>query len=291
MRSWLFVPGDSERKLAKAVDTAADILILDLEDSVAHSRKPAARALVREAIAGLPKAERGRIAVRINPLTTPDAERDVEAIVAAAPAIIVLPKSNAGRDVAHLSALLSVAEAQADLAEGGTRIMAIATETAASLFGLGSYAGASPRLLALAWGAEDLSTALAATRTRTADGVLTDAFRLARTLCLAGAHAAGALPLDTVHTAIRDEAALRADCAAAAADGFLGKLAIHPAQVPIINEAFTPDGAALAHAQRVVDAFAADPTAGVLSLDGQMVDRPHLTNAERLLARARAFSA
>ncbi len=282
MRSWLFVPGDSERKLVRAFEAGADILILDLEDSVAESRKAVARALVREAATDAPSP----VAVRINPLDGPHAQADIEAVIAAKPAIVVLPKCEAGRDVTRLSALLAVAEAEAGIAHGATRIMAIATETAASLFGLGTYAGASARLLALAWGMEDLSTALAATRTRTDAGALTAPYALARTLCLAGAHAAGVAPLDTVHTAVRDGAALVAESAQAAADGFFGKMAIHPAQVPIINDAFTPSAQALAEARRIVAAFAADPDAGVLSLDGRMVDRPHLENARRLLARA-----
>jgi len=286
MRSWLFVPADSERKLAKAFDTGADVVILDLEDAVASSRKVIARALAREAIGSATSP----VAVRINPLTSPLAEDDLAAVMPAGPAYIVLPKSEAGRDVAALSARLSVAETEAGLEDGATRIMAIATETAASLFGLSSYAGASRRLAALAWGMEDLGTALAATRTRTADGALTGAFALARTLCLAGAHAAGVAPLDTVHTAVRDDAGLMAECQAAAADGYYGKMAIHPAQVPLINDAFTPSADALAEARRIVTAFAAAPEAGVLSVEGRMVDRPHLVNAERLLARAAAYA-
>ncbi|GAB5376132.1 MAG: CoA ester lyase [Acuticoccus sp.] len=286
MRSWLFVPADSERKLARAFDTGADVIILDLEDSVAEARKPVARALAREAAADAP----GTVAVRINPLPGPHAAADIAAIVPAAPAFIVLPKSEAGRDVTELSARLCVAEAEAGRAEGATAIMAIATETAASLFGLGTYRGASARLKAMAWGAEDLSTALDARRTRLPGGALTDAFALARTLCLAGAHAAGVAPIDTVFTAYKDEKGLMAECAAAAADGFYGKMAIHPAQVPLINAAFTPSAAEIAEAKRVVDAFATAPGAGVLTLDGKMVDRPHLANAERLLARAAAIS-
>ena len=282
MRSWLFVPGDSERKLARAFDAGADVVILDLEDSVADGRKAAARALVREAAEGAPSA----VAVRINPLGGAHSAADLAAIMPAAPAFIVLPKSEAGRDVTRLSAELAVLEAEAGIAEGATRIMAIATETAASLFGLGTYRGASGRLAALAWGMEDLSTALAATRTRDEAGALTHPYALARTLCLAGAHAADVAPIDTVHTAIRDEAGLAATAAAAAADGFFGKMAIHPAQVDAINAAFTPSEAALGEARAIVAAFEADPDAGVLSLDGRMIDRPHLENAKRLLGRA-----
>lgn len=286
MRSWLFVPADSERKLAKAFDVGADVVILDLEDSVAESRKAIARGLAREAAREAP----GTVAVRINPLTGDHAAADIAAVVRAAPDFIVLPKSEAGRDVTELSARLAVAEAEAGIAEGATGIMAIATETAASLFGLGTYRGASARLKAMAWGAEDLSTALDARRTRLPGGALTDAFAMARTLCLAGAHAAGVAPIDTVFTAFKDEKGLFAECKAAAADGFYGKMAIHPAQVALINAAFTPSAAELDEARRIVDAFATAPGAGVLTLDGKMVDRPHLANAERLLARAAAIS-
>ncbi|MCF3933147.1 CoA ester lyase [Acuticoccus sp. M5D2P5] len=284
MRSLLFVPGDSERKLAKGFEAGADRLILDLEDSVAPERKAAARTLTADAVRSAPVP----VAVRVNALSSGLIEDDLAAIMPAGPAMIVLPKSDTGADVQHLSALLTVLEAENGLADGGTEILAIATETAASLFGLGTYRGSSARLAAMAWGAEDLSSALGATRTREADGTLTDPYRLARTLCLAGAVAAGAAPIDTVYTDFRDEAGLIATAKAAAADGFLGKLAIHPAQVGPINAAFTPSPEAIAHAQRVVDAFAAAPGAGVVGLDGAMLDRPHLVLAEQLLARAAA---
>ncbi|MEM8665848.1 MAG: CoA ester lyase, partial [Pseudomonadota bacterium] len=220
-----------------------------------------------------------------NPLGTEDAARDL-AVLEAGPGFVVLPKCGCGQDATELAARLSVAEAEAGLEEGTVRIMAIATETAASLFTLGTYEGATQRLAAMAWGMEDLSTALSATRTRDQSGTLTGPYALARTLCLASAHAAGVAPLDTVHTNIRDEGGLAQDCRDAVTDGFYGKMAIHPAQVAVINEAFTPDTEAVAHARQIVEAFDADPTAGVLSLDGKMIDRPHLENARNLLARA-----
>ncbi|MEM9224840.1 MAG: CoA ester lyase [Pseudomonadota bacterium] len=281
MRSWLFVPGDSPRKIEKAFGTEADVLILDLEDSVAPDRKAEARQLVKAAIANDP----GRVAVRINALSTGLAEADLDAVAPAGPAIIVLPKSERGADVGELSAHLSVREAEAGLPDGATKIMAIATETPQSLFHLGNYGGVSDRLRALAWGAEDLSASLGATRLRRPDGAFTETFALARTLCLAGAHAAGALPLDTVHTDLADEDGLRNEATAAAADGFLGKMAIHPAQVSIINQAFTPPPAAVEEARRIVEAFADAPDVGVLAVGGQMVDRPHLVKAQRLLRR------
>ena len=284
IRSLLFVPGDSERKLSKAFDAGADMVILDLEDSVADDNKDAARQLSAEAA-----RERTGIAVRINPLASGRAEADLAAVVPARPDVIVLPKPRSGADVAHLSALLSVEEAKADRPDGAIRIIAIATETAGALFGLGTYSGASARLCGLSWGAEDLSAALGASRVRDETGRLRHPFELARTLCLAGARTADVTPIDTVFTDFRDEAGLSGEARAAADDGFEGKLAIHPAQVPIINRAFTPSAEAVAAAQRVVDAFAAAPGAGVVAVDGRMLDRPHLENARRCLARANAL--
>ncbi|WMS42256.1 CoA ester lyase [Acuticoccus sp. MNP-M23] len=285
MRSWLFVPADSERKIEKAFLTEADVVILDLEDSVAPVRKAFARDCALAARDMAP----ARTAIRINALDSGMVDADIATVAAAAPALVVLPKAEGGASVAELAARLAVAEAEAGLAEGAIGIMAIVTETASSLFQLGTYADSSTRLCAMGWGAEDLSTALGASRTRCADTRLTGAFALARTLTLAGAHAAAASPLDAVFTALGDNAGLKAECEAAAADGFLGKMSIHPAQVPIINTAFTPSAAAVNAAERIVAAFDAAPDAGVLSLDGKMVDRPHLANAQRLLARARAL--
>ncbi|MBJ3776784.1 HpcH/HpaI aldolase/citrate lyase family protein [Acuticoccus mangrovi] len=282
MRSLLFVPGDSERKLAKAFDSGADVVILDLEDAVDISRKAVARAMVRDVLPDAPAT----IAVRVNSFASGLLEDDLSAVMPGRPAYIMLPKSESGADVTHLSQLLSVEEAHADTIEGSTKIIAIATETASALFGLGTYRGASSRLAAMTWGSEDLSTSLGAARSRDADGVLTGPFQTARTLCLAGAVSAGVTPIDSVWVDFRDDAGLKAEADAAALDGFLGKLAIHPAQVPVINEAFTPTAEALAHARRIVDAFASNPGAGVVSIDGKMVDKPHLTLAERLLARA-----
>lgn len=287
MRSWLFIPGDSEKKLAKAENSGTDIAIFDLEDSVASERKPYARDLVREFLGSF----QGTAAVRINPLSSGLAEDDLAAVVRASPALIMLPKSESGQDVTALSVRLAVEEAEAGLAEGATKIIAIATETAGALFGAGTYAGASDRLAALSWGAEDLSTVLGATRTRLASGAWTETFQFARTLCLAGAVHAGVDPIDTVFTDFRDTEGLARECAEAAADGFTGKLAIHPGQVETINAAFTPTAAAIAEAQAVVEAFAAAPDAGVVGLEGRMLDRPHLVKAERLLARAHALGA
>ena len=286
MRSLLFVPADSERKLTRAVASGADGLILDLEDSVAPDAKPVARVRAADFIA----SNHGRgslLYVRINPLASGLAEADIDAVASARPDGIVLPKVEGGADVAMLSAMLAVREARAGIADGATRIIAIATETAPALFALGSYRGASARLAALTWGAEDLSVALRAEANRDPRGRLGDPYRLARSLCLAGAAAAEIDALDTILANFRDFNALEAEALAARRDGFTGKLAIHPDQVRIINEVFTPSRAAIEHAGKVVAAFAATG-AGVVGLDGTMLDRPHLLRAERTLAQARA---
>lgn len=286
MRSWLFVPADSERKVAKAFSAGADVIILDLEDSVATARKPLARALAAEAIGNAP--DEAAVCVRVNPLTSGMIDDDLAAVMPAGPGLIMLPKSEAGRDVMALAARLAVHEAEAGRADGNTSVIAIATETPAAVFGLGTY-GVGPRLAALSWGAEDLGAALGVSRKRDENGVYTDMFRTARALTLAGAVAADAAPIDTVFTDFRDSEGLLKECEDAAADGFSGKLAIHPAQVPIINAAFTPSAEAVAWAEAVVDAFAAQPDAGVVALEGKMIDRPHQKNAERILARTNQY--
>ncbi len=282
-RSWLFVPGDAERKLAKALASEADALILDLEDSVAPPNLPAARTLV----AAFLRAHAGpRLWVRINALASPHALADLAAVVPAAPAGIVLPKAEGAADVVRLGHFLSALEVASGLAEGRTQIAAITTETPAALFTLGSYAPADPRLAALTWGAEDLAAALGAAANRDDDGTYAAPFQLARTLCLAGAAAAGADAIDTVFTDFRDTEGLAREARAARRAGFSGKLAIHPGQVGPINAAFTPDAAEIAHAERIVAAFAANPGLGTVGLDGRMVDMPHLKQARRILAAA-----
>jgi citrate lyase subunit beta/citryl-CoA lyase len=287
MRSFLFVPGDSPRKIEKALTSGADALILDLEDSVAPAAKHEARRIVAEALAAAHGAMSGpKLFVRINALDTPDAEPDLDAVVPAAPHGIVLPKARAGADVMHLGAKLAVREAENGVPDGATRILAIATETAASIFTMGTYAGASRRLVGLAWGAEDLSADLGAEANRTPDGTYADPYRLARTLTIYAAAAAEVAGVDTVYVDYRNEAGLTAECEAGRRDGFSAKLAIHPAQVPVINAVFTPTPEAIAEARAVVEAFRADPEAGVIGIGGKMYDRPHLRRAERVLARA-----
>lgn len=287
MRSWLFAPGDDPKKLAKAYGTGADIVIVDLEDSVTATAKVAAH---RCALAFLQERTQNRsgprLFVRINALQSGLADADLDVVMTGAPDGIILPKSVGGADITALDAKIAVREALHDLTDGSTAIAAIATESAAAMFGLGTYAGASPRLAALTWGGEDLATDIGATSSKDEGGRWTGPFQLARNLCLFGSAAAGLAAIDTVYTDFRDETGLAAECRAAARDGFAGKLAIHPAQVPIINAAFTPSPEALAHATRVIDAFAAAGDAGVVGLDGQMLDRPHLKAAQNLLARA-----
>ena len=282
-RSWLFVPGDSERKLAKGLGSAADALILDLEDSVAPANLPAARTLVAAAL----REHRGpRLWVRINALSSPHVLADLVSVVPAAPAGILLPKSDGAADLLRLGHYLSALEAASGLQEGGVRVAVLATETPAALFTLNSYTPAHPRLAALTWGAEDLAAALGAAGNREADGSYAPPYQLARTLCLAGAAAAGVDAIDTVFTDFRDVAGLAHEARAARRGGFAGKLAIHPDQVAPINDAFTPDAAEIAEAERIVAAFDANPGLGTVGLDGRMIDMPHLKHARRVLAAA-----
>ena len=289
MRSLLFVPGDSEKKFAKALASQADALILDLEDSVSPTVKEGARRTVRAAIGeAREKKTRPRIYVRVNPLDSGLLEADLDAVTPARPDGIMLPKSRGGQDVMQLSTKLAVREAESDLPDGEIAILPIATESAAALFNMGSYAGASRRLSALTWGAEDLSADVGASTNRLTDGAYTDPYRLARALALFAATAAEIAPIDTVFVNFRDREGLAAECDAARRDGFSGKLAIHPDQVATINAAFTPSAEAIARARAVIDAFLANPGAGVLGLDGEMIDRPHIKRAERLLEAAKA---
>jgi citrate lyase subunit beta/citryl-CoA lyase len=284
MRSLLFIPGDSERKLVKGADSGADALILDLEDAVAAENKEAARRQIRDYLGGKRPAGQ-KIVVRVNALDTGLTETDLNAIVGAKPDAVLLPKAAGGADIRTLDRLLSDIEKRCNVESGTVGIYAVATETAAALFALGSYAGASVRLRGLMWGEEDLAADLGAMSNRRPDGTRSDIYRLARALCLAGAVAAGVDPVDGIYADFRNEAALRAECRAAVIDGFVCKAAIHPAQIPIINEIFTPSEADISEARRVVDAFAQAGT-GVASLDGKMLDRPHLRQAQRTLKRA-----
>lgn len=283
-RSWLFVPGDDERKIVKAATVGADAVIFDLEDAVTAERRPAARLLVAEVLAG-PQPVGTEYWVRINPLDTPEAIADLAVVVGPGLMGIVLPKIQAGADVATLSHYLTALEARAGITPMSVGIMVVATETPEMMFRLGDLAGVSTRLRACTWGAEDLSTALGAATNKAADGGWDDPYRLARSLCLFAARAAKAQPVDTLQADFRDDAALIASTTAARRQGFTGRLAIHPGQVAIINEHFGASAQDIAHARDVVNAFAAKPGVGAVQLNGNMLDRPHLVQAERLLAR------
>lgn len=287
MRSLLFVPADSDRKLAKGMASAADVLLLDLEDSVAAERKQAAREMAQAFIA----ANRGAIArprlyVRINALDTEYWQADLTAVMPAGPDGIMLPKARGGDDVHRLSIALAEFEAATiDLADGHTRILPIATEVPIAALAMASFVDASRRLAGLTWGAEDLSAELGSSATREADGRHTSPYMLARNLTLFAARAGGVEPIDTVFADFRDGEGFARECREAARDGFTGKMAIHPDQVAVINSAFTPSADAVATAAAIVDMFAKSPGAGVISHGGRMYDRPHLRLAERLLAR------
>jgi citrate lyase subunit beta/citryl-CoA lyase len=286
LRSLLFVPGDSPRKLDKAMQAGADALIADLEDSVAPDRKDNARRITLDFLRrARTEANRPRLFVRVNGLTTGLTDADLDGVLAAAPDGIVLPKAVGGMDVSHLGGKLAVREANFGIDDGATAIIAIATENARGLFALGTFAPASPRLAGMTWGGEDLSVDIGAETNRDDRGRYTEPYRLARSLTLFGAAAAGVDPIDAVYTNFRDEAGLFAECRDARRDGFVAKMAIHPAQVAVINDAFSPSPAAIAKARAIVDAFGRHPGAGVVGLDGEMLDRPHLERAERLLTR------
>ena len=274
MRSLLFVPGDRPDRMEKALGVGADALILDLEDAVAPEAKPEARQAVASFAAAHPEAN---LWVRINPLSGGEADKDLDAVLRAHPKGIVLPKAEGGASVQELARCLS------DRGNVTAKILAIATETPAAIFQLGTYGG-QKRLAGLTWGAEDLPAAIGASTSREEDGSFTPPYELARSLCLFGAAAAGVAPIETVYPAFRDLEGLRAYAAKARRDGFTGMMAIHPAQVEVINAAFTPSEMEVAHARAVIAAFEANPGAGALSLDGRMIDRPHLVQAKRTLA-------
>jgi len=287
LRSLLFVPGDSEKKLAKSTSTAADALILDLEDSVAPERTALARVMVAEFLKAHPNRTQQQLWVRINPLQTPEALADLVAVMPTRPDGIMLPKPLNGLHAQQLDHYLSALETREGLALGSTRIIPVATEVPGALFDLQSYAGASPSLQGLTWGAEDLATAVGASSNRDASGEFTFTYKLARSLCLLASAHAQIQAIDTLSVDFKDMQALALDVQQACREGFSGKLAIHPDQVEVINQGFTPSAHDISHAQRIVDAFAQAHGAGAVQLDGKMVDKPHLTQALRLLNLSR----
>lgn len=283
LRSMLFVPADSERKLAKGLDSPADALILDLEDAVAPARKAAARDSAAAFIAEHAARLKAQLYVRINPLDSGLAMQDLAAVVVRGLAGLMLPKTRSADDNRRIAFCLDALEARAGIAPGTVRIVPVATETAQAMLTMASYTPDVPRLAGITWGAEDLSAAIGAISNRDADGNLSPLYTLANSMCLCAAAAAGVPAIDTLYTDFRDAAGLAASCAVSRRRGFAGRIAIHPDQVVVINEAFSPSEAELAHARRVVDAFAAQPDAGTVGLDGAMLDMPHLKQARRTL--------
>jgi citrate lyase subunit beta/citryl-CoA lyase len=293
LRSWLFVPGDSERKLAKGRENAADALILDLEDSVSNDRQQVARDMVCAFLKANPDRSRQQLWVRINPLDDELSLPDLAAVMPGAPDGICVPKVYSAKEVNTLAHYLSALEAREGLPEGSTKILCVATETAASLLTFHTYLdGITDRLVGMTWGGEDLAAALGASDNRNpANGGYDDPYLVAKSLCLATARAIGAQPVGVVHVDFRDLAGLEADCLRDRRSGFVGKIAIHPDQCEVINRAFTPSADEVAHARRVVDLFEKNPGLGTVGLDGKMLDMPHLKQARNVLALAEQIAA
>jgi citrate lyase subunit beta / citryl-CoA lyase len=293
LRSMLFIPGDSEKKLGKVDDCGADAVILDLEDSVAPENKPLARQLVPAFMQARPHGKRSpQLWVRVNPFDTGLTLADLAAVVPAAPDGIMQPKTNDPECVRRMSYYLDALEAAHGIEPGSIKILPVATETAVAPFHLGAFATAGlDRLMGLTWGAEDLSAAIGASTNLDASGEWSFTYKMVRSMTLLAAHASGVQAIDTLFVDFKDDEGLRASCRAARAEGFTGRIAIHPAQVAAINESFMPSGDEIAHAQRVLDAFAANPGAGTVGLDGKMIDIPHQKQALRVLAQAKVFGA
>ena len=283
-RSWLFAPGDSEKKMTKAMEGEADIVLIDLEDAVAPDSKAAARPMVHDFIAANPD-QRGRLWVRINPLDGPHTLDDLVAIMPARPGGIMLPKVYGRQDVETLDRYLEALEVANGIEQGSTPVIVLITETAEAMFHTGDYKGA-PRVVALTWGAEDLADSIGASSNKNADGSYSFTYELARSLTVLGAATAGVTAIETISADFKDLDALKARAEKVRRDGYRGMMAIHPAQVPVINEAFTPTEAEIAEAQEIVDVFAANPGVGASGWKGGMLDRPYLARAERLLRQA-----
>jgi citrate lyase subunit beta/citryl-CoA lyase len=283
LRSLLFVPGDSEKKFLRAGKSGADALILDLEDAVAPQRKAEARAMVASWI-DTPTARDWACLVRVNALDTGLTLGDLAAIVRLGLDGILVPKANGAQDIARIGYYLDALEERAGMTQGAVKIAVVSTETPTAMFNLGSYTPPHPRLVGLTWGAEDLGAAIGATANKGPDGNWTFPYQVARAQCLFAAAAADVAPIDTLFADFRNDEGLAADCRLARRDGFTGRIAIHPDQVATINACFTPSDEDVAHARRVIDAFAAAPDAGTIGIDGKMYDIPHLKAAHRTLA-------
>lgn len=285
MRSWLFAPGDSEKKMEKCADSAADIAIFDLEDAVTEHNKPTARTMVRDFLASKTDAQRARLWVRVNPMDGPHTLTDLAAVMPAKPGGIMLPKAYGRADVERLDHYLSALEAAHGISDGTTKVIVLVTEVAAAMFTTGDYKGA-PRVVAMTWGAEDLADSIGASTNRNADDSYGFTYELARSLCLLGAATAEVAAIETIHGDFRDLDGLKARAEKVRQDGYVGMLAIHPAQVDVINAAFTPTAEEVAEAHEIVALFAANPGVGTIGHKGKMLDRPHLSRAQRLLALA-----
>lgn len=291
LRSMLFAPGDSLKKMDKAVASPADAVIFDLEDAVAPEAKPGARAAVADCLNAHKERHGKSFWVRINPLDTAEALPDLAAIAAGAPDGIILPKCNGAEDIVLLGHYLDALEVQGGVPRGHVKIIPVATETARAFFTLGSYSLAGERLAGLTWGAEDIATAIQAATNKDETGALALTYQMARSFCLVGAHAAKVPALDTAYLDFRNPEALRAHAIARRREGFSGMLAIHPDQLPVINAAFSPSAEDIAHAERIIAAFAANPGKGTVGLDGKMIDIPHLKQARQVLALAERLKA
>ena len=283
-RSWLFAPGDSEKKMTKATEGEADIVIFDLEDAVADDAKPAAREAIRDFLGGRSEEERARLWVRVNPLDGPHTRADLAAIMPAKPGGIMLPKSRGRHDVEELDRLLTPQELAQGIPTGSTPVIALVTEVAAAMFTTGDY-DAAPRLVAMTWGAEDLADSIGAMSNRGKDGEYSFTYELARSLTLLGAAAAGIPAIETIDSDFRNLEGLKLRAEKVRRDGYRGMLAIHPAQVPVINAAFSPSEQEIAEAREIVALFAANPDKGTIGHKGRMLDRPHLSRARQLLAQ------
>jgi len=283
-RSWLFAPGDSEKKMTKAMAGDADIVLIDLEDAVSEAAKPAARTLVRDFLTAN-AAQHERLWVRVNPMDGPHTLSDLAAVMPGKPGGIMLPKVYGRADVERLDHYLSAFEAANGIAAGSTRVIVLVTETAEAMFHTGDYKSA-PRVVALTWGAEDLADSIGASSNRNADGSYGFTYELARTLCLLGAATAGVAAVETIQGDFRDLDGLKARAEKVRRDGYRGMLAIHPAQVPVINAAFAPNADEIAEAEEIVALFAANPGVGAIGWKGGMLDRPYLSRALNLLRLA-----
>lgn len=291
LRSWLFVPGDDEKKMTKARGGDADALLFDLEDAVADTRQDMARALVADFLTSNPDRSRQQLWVRINPLDSPLSLPDLAAVMRGKPDGIIIPKTYSAADINRLGDYLSALEVREGIEQGATKIVCVATETAASLITFESYLrNVTKRLVGLTWGGEDLAAALGASDNRhPATRDYDEPYLLARTLTLATARAIDAQPIGCVFLDFRDSKGLETECLRDRRMGFIGKLAIHPAQVEVINRTFSPSAEEIAYARRVIDIFEQNPGLGTVGLDGKMLDMPHLKQARNIIALAEQF--